>query len=604
VSENPAPDGRDSLERQLTLAEKRMASIREIGAAIGSTLDLDRLLSLVMTKTTELMEADRSTLFLLDDEKQELWSKVLQGTEFREIRVQVGDGLAGAVAKTGRTLNIKDAYKDPRFNQEWDRRSGYRTRSVLCQPMKNTRGRLIGVIQVLNKKDGYFTVDDESLLAAITAQAAVSIENSKLYLSVVSKNIELLETQEKLKQKMGELDLLYETEREISRALSLNELLDSIIAKAMTILNVEAGSLLLLEEGRNQLYFKSALGERGEEAKKFRIEVGQGIVGSVVEAGTPLIVNHADQDPRHSSDIAARIGFQVRNAIAVPLSSDGKTIGAMELLNKRGVGATFSSEDLKILTLISVQAIRAIDMALRREEAEKADRLATIGQMLSGVIHDFKTPMTIISGYVQLLAREAEVKEREEFSGAILKQLDMLNNMTRELLAFARGESNILIRRVFLHKFIEEMADYLRPEFRGKGIAFDVVLKYRGVAYMDENKMKRIFYNISRNAIDAMPSGGRFDIRVECDGMNVVFFFSDTGGGIPEEIAPRLFDSFVTHGKKGGTGLGLAIVKKFVEEHKGNVTFKSTPGEGTTFILTVPVGAEVAVEDRTMDPVV
>lgn len=579
-----------------------MASIREIGAAIGSTLDLDRLLSLVMSKTTELMEADRSTLFLLDDEKQELWSKVLQGTEFREIRVQVGEGLAGAVAKTGRTLNIKDAYKDPRFNQEWDRRSGYRTRSVLCQPMKSTRGRLIGVIQVLNKKDGYFTVDDESLLAAITAQAAVSIENSKLYLSVVSKNIELLETQEKLKQKMGELDLLYETEREISHALSLNELLDSIIAKAMTILNVEAGSLLLLEEGRNELYFKSALGEKGEEAKKVRIEIGQGIVGSVVEDGTPLVVNNVEQEPRHSSDIATRIGFKVRNAIAVPLTTDGKIIGAMELLNKRGINATFTSEDLKILTLISVQAVRAIDMTLRREEAEKADRLATIGQMLSGVIHDFKTPMTIISGYVQLLAREEEPKEREEFSGAVLKQLDMLNNMTRELLAFARGESNILIRRVFLHKFVEEMDEYLRPEFRGKGIGFDVVLNYRGVAHMDENKMKRVFYNIARNAIEAMPNGGRFQIRVECDGTNVVFLFTDTGGGVPDEIAPRLFESFVSHGKKGGTGLGLAIVKKFAEEHHGSVSFESTPGEGTTFTVRVPVGAEVAAEDRTIDP--
>ncbi|MBI3071608.1 MAG: GAF domain-containing protein [Deltaproteobacteria bacterium] len=602
MPESSATDGRDDLERQLTLAEKRMASIREIGAAIGSTLDLDRLLSLVMSKTTELMEADRSTLFLLDDEKQELWSKVLQGTEFREIRVQVGEGLAGAVAKSGRTLNIKDAYKDPRFNQEWDRRSGFHTRSVLCQPMKNTRGRLIGVIQVLNKKDGYFTVDDESLLAAITAQAAVSIENSKLYLSVVSKNIELLETQEKLKQKMGELDLLYETEREISRARSLEELLDSIIAKAMTLLNVEAGSVLLLEEGRNQLYFKSALGEKGEEAKKFRVQVGEGIVGCVVEKGAPLIVNQADKDPRHSSDIAARIGFTVRNAIAVPLASDGKIIGALELLNKRGVGATFSSEDLKILTLISVQANRAIDMALRREEAEKADRLATIGQMLSGVIHDFKTPMTIISGYVQLLAREEEPKEREEFSGAILKQLDMLSNMTRELLAFARGESNILIRRVFLHKFVEEMEEYLRPEFRGKGISFDVALKYRGVAYMDENKMKRIFYNISRNAIEAMPNGGRFEIRVECDGTNAVFLFSDSGGGVPDEIAPRLFDSFVTHGKKGGTGLGLAIVKKFADEHNGSVAFESTLGVGTTFTVKIPVGAEVSPEDKTIEP--
>src|SRR5690606_1371800 len=113
----------------------------------------------------------------LDEETGELWSRVVQGERLLDIRLRVGDGLAGTVAQTGRPLNIKDAYQDPRFDADWDRRSGYRTRSTVCVPMRNQHGSIIGVVQCLNKSgDGYFTVEDEALLAALASQAAVSIE--------------------------------------------------------------------------------------------------------------------------------------------------------------------------------------------------------------------------------------------------------------------------------------------------------------------------------------------------------------------------------------------------------------------------------------------
>src|ERR671928_894496 len=100
------------------------------------------------------MQADRSTIFLIDEKRGECWSRVAQGAEINEIRFPVGVGIAGHVAATGETLNIPDAYDDPRFNQEVDRRTGYRTRSILCMPVINKTGRCIGVTQVLNKFDG------------------------------------------------------------------------------------------------------------------------------------------------------------------------------------------------------------------------------------------------------------------------------------------------------------------------------------------------------------------------------------------------------------------------------------------------------------------
>jgi HD-GYP domain-containing protein (c-di-GMP phosphodiesterase class II) len=160
---------------------EKLTALLDIGKAMTSERNLDRLLQLILGEVTKVMEADRSSLFLVDKEKNELWSKIAQGLEVREIRVKIGMGISGYVAQTGQIINIPDAYADPRFNQEVDKRTGYRTRNILCTPMQNKLNEVIGVIQVLNKRDGAFTTEDEDLLLAFSSQAAAAVENALLY---------------------------------------------------------------------------------------------------------------------------------------------------------------------------------------------------------------------------------------------------------------------------------------------------------------------------------------------------------------------------------------------------------------------------------------
>jgi len=153
----------------------------DIVRVMSAETNLDRLLELIMQEATRVVEADRSTLFLLDRERGELWSKVAQGLEKRTIRLKVGSGIAGYVAERGESLNIPDAYQDPRFNREVDERTGYRTRTILCMPVYNREEGIIGVLQVLNKKGGVFTEEDERLLKILCSQAAIALENAQLY---------------------------------------------------------------------------------------------------------------------------------------------------------------------------------------------------------------------------------------------------------------------------------------------------------------------------------------------------------------------------------------------------------------------------------------
>src|SRR5690606_29097806 len=202
--------------------------------------------------------------------------------------------------------------------------------------------------------------------------------------------------------------------------------------------------------------------------------------------------------------------------------------------------ATFRDGDLKILTLIAGQASRAIEIAGRRTAAEKEHRLASIGQMLAGVLHDLKTPMTIISGYAQLMAQIDEAEQREQYVEQILRQFDFMSGMTREVLAFARGETEVLIRRVFLHRFFEEVSNQLKHALTGRNVELHIDARYNGTAYFDEHKVMRLLHNLTRNAAEAMDDGGtiRITSSLETDGgeETLVLEVADNGPGIPAEL--------------------------------------------------------------------
>jgi HD-GYP domain-containing protein (c-di-GMP phosphodiesterase class II) len=158
----------------------KLNSLLDVAKAMNAVRDLDSLLPLILREATRVVEADRCSLFILDRERGELWSRVAQGTT-AEIRFPVGTGIAGAVATTGEVVNIKDAYDDPRFNRGFDVTNNYRTKSILCVPMRDTHGEVTGVIQALNAIDGTFDSEDEELLLALGGQASGAVENTLLH---------------------------------------------------------------------------------------------------------------------------------------------------------------------------------------------------------------------------------------------------------------------------------------------------------------------------------------------------------------------------------------------------------------------------------------
>lgn len=529
----PAPRGIDA----------RLSGLLEITRAVGSTLDLDELLAVVMDHVTRLLGADRSTLFLVDERRGEIWSKIAQGAHVQEIRLPLGKGVAGHAAQAGEVVNIADAYQDPRFHPDIDRRTGYRTRSILCVPLRDKAGRVMGVIQALNKSGGSFDEGDEELLQAAGSQAALALENAQLYRAVVERNVEL--------------DVLYDIERRISQAQDLPSLLDGIVGRAMELCDARAGSVYLLERDAGRLEEVSAQGDRGGEGS---------LAAEVVRGGAPA----------------------VRGAVlAVPVFTEGELAGVLELAN-RGKGAPFGDPELRLATLVAGQAGRAIQLGRGREEKDRATRLAAVGQMISGVLHDLKTPMTVISGHAQLMVTERSEGERRAACDAIWRQLEHVSGMTREILQFARGERELLVRSVHMNQLLQDLEQQLRREIAATPVELEVRAGFRGTARLDEIKFRRVVHNLARNAVEAMPRGGKLTLEVQREDGDLVLRCGDTGRGIPDGVRERLFEAFATSGKAAGTGLGLAIVKKIVDDHGGTVTCRTGAGEGTVFEVRLP----------------
>lgn len=173
-------DARLVIAEQIRTME-RLKFLVEASKVLNSTLDLGELLGIILKIATQHTLADRGSLFLVDHDKKEIWSLIAHGVEEKEIRLPMGKGISGWVAETGETVNLEDAYADKRFNRNFDKQSGYRTRTLLCVPIKNRDGKAVGVLQLLNRKEGLFGEEDIDFLESISIHSALALENARLH---------------------------------------------------------------------------------------------------------------------------------------------------------------------------------------------------------------------------------------------------------------------------------------------------------------------------------------------------------------------------------------------------------------------------------------
>jgi signal transduction histidine kinase len=587
----------EGLEEALALSRRRLEVMRDVAHALAGRLNLDELLHTIVDRISQLLRCDRASLFFIEPETGALWSKVAQGLTPPEkthtekdalIRVPAGSGVVGYVAANAMPLNLDEVYSDPRFFPQVDAETGYKTRTLLAMPILDADGKVLGVVEAINKLEGAFTALDERLLEAMADQISVALKNALLYEELKAKAASLESAQQSLKDRVSEMDTLVEIDQALVGTMTADELFSTVVNHATELLEASAASLGVTDPRSGAIQFVAATGDAAPRVLATLQPAQRGLIGQVAGTGKRIVVEDATDDARHDSALAQSLGFHPGPVVVEPLSTQGRTLGALEVLRKRGA-PPFTDDDLRILHLLANRSAHMLDLARRREEKQEADQLKAMGKMLAGIVHDFKTPMTVVSGYAQLMADTDEAEVRQDYAETILGQTDAMSAMVGELLEYARGQSQVLLAKTVVSAFMEDVKKQVEQQVAKTEVSLSTEVRYRGTLRLDRVKVSRALANLTKNAIEAMQGKGTLQLVAEQVGDLIEFSVTDSGPGLPSELRGRLFESFATHGKKDGTGLGLAIVKKIVEDHRGEVRVESRPGEGTTFRLRIPL---------------
>ena len=361
-----APDAVETHEEQLSHLKMLLDVSRKVAAQ--DTLDtvLETLIDLACVETG----SERGTLFLNDESTGELFSRVALGLKTREIRFMNDEGLAGAVFKSGVGEIIHDAYADSRFNRAVDDETGFKTDSVLAAPIRTAKDEIIGVAQVLNKKDGQFEERDLQVLQGITTQCAITLQS-----------MQLVEKVERSRQKEVEfLNVI----SDMTSELELSKLLNKVMTEATRMLEADRSTLFLNDEKTDELFSHVGAGLNSFE---IRLPNSAGIAGAVFTSGQTINIPHAYADLRFNPAFDKQTGYFTRSMLAVPVvNKQGKVIGVTQVLNK--AGGPFDHEDESRLKAFTAQIAIGLENAKLFDDVQSMKNYneSMLQSMANGVV--------------------------------------------------------------------------------------------------------------------------------------------------------------------------------------------------------------------------
>ncbi len=580
------------LERRLD----EVQALFTVGQSLVTTLNLDKVLSLIVDAALKTIPvAHKAVIHFLDETNGVLVPKAVshhgQGAG-SSAKMRVGEGVAGRAVVEKEAIYVSDTRTDPRFVD-----SGTAVKSLLVVPMILGE-TVIGTLSLDSGEAEAFTQDDERLLVMLANQAAIAIENARLYGEA---------------KRADELAALNRIATAMVSTLELDQVLTLAMQGINETLRVEAGSLLLLDEAEGHLIprmtFCGEKSVRGEVA----LSLDQGVAGQVVRTGKPLLLPDARQKGRLPSTTAQLHGLEARSVLCVPLILREKTIGAIEVINKWG--GRFTEDDLTLLNSIAASVAIAIENArlyaevkdfadeLARSQAQliQSEKLAATGKLAASIAHELNNPLQAVQSCIYLVAdRIAPDDPNRRYLDIAREELDRMARIVGRMVDFYRPSNEGRIP-TDVNALLEDVIALVRKRLQQEDIELDVELAPDlPLIIATGDHLKQVFLNIIINAFEAMPDGGRLEMatryvsehdahtKTSADAGFVEIEFTDTGVGIPEEHINNIFDPFYTT-KSKGMGLGLSISYGIVERHGGQIQVESKVGEGTTFVVRLPV---------------
>jgi len=387
----------------------------------------------------------------------------------------------------------------------------------------------------------------------------------------------------------------------LNSTLNLDELLQLITATATELLDCEAASILLYDEKNPRLYFAAATGSDPAKLAEIPVPVEGSLAGTIFRTNQPLILNNAEQDPRHYSLVSDHIKFKINTVLGVPMPIKDRNVGVLEAVNKRD--GIFTDSDVAILSVIAAHAAIAINnarlLSTTRQALEKVKETNQIKtNFLSLASHEMRTPLGIIIGYATFLQEEARgelsdhAKQVLTAASQMRSLLDQMNNLT----LLQADEMEMRPMKIS----IQDILNFACDEIKYFAARRDLGLVY---AFQDDpiyinvdpEKTTLAFVNLLNNAIRFSPEGGEIVIGAIENGDKIMAWVQDNGIGIPIDKLQKIFEEFYqleppNTRRYGGLGIGLTIAKGLIEVQGGKIWAESEGlGKGATVKVLLPI---------------
>lgn len=569
---------------ELKARYERLKLLYQVGSVLHSTLDPEVALGLIVREAVRIMDASSGSVVLINPTNNFLEIHASQGLPANAagLKLRVGEGVTGWVARTGKPARVGDVTHDPRYIMLRPE-----VRSELAVPLE-VNGEVRGVLNVDSDRLNAFSPDDQELLAALADQATRVIQNTWLY--------------EQVRLKARLLESLASVSRTINSTLNLDEALNVITREACVLMQAKMGSLMLLDQTGNWLDLRASFGAGQAYLQKPRLSVEESLVGAVVRRRKPIHEENVQISGRYQNvEVARREGLI--SLLSVPLLFGGGAIGALSVYTARP--HRYSNDEIHILSAfaelsaIAIEKARLYERVVDTEELlRQNEKLSALGLLAAEVAHEIRNPLTVMKLLYHSLDLNFPAGDpRAEDARVMGEKIEHLNQIVERILDFARTTEPILAR-VDLNTLIEELGLLVRHKLANQGVQWVRTLEPGLPPVMgDAPQLEQAFLNLILNAAEAMPGGGTLTVtsrslrvpRHTAHPTHVSLEIRDTGGGMTEEQRGRAFRSVLHTTKAKGTGLGLAIVGRIVETHGGRIRLRSQPGRGTGVRVILPV---------------
>ena len=567
----PADDPAD-LKAQL----ERLRQLYHVSNVIHSSLDPQEALQLILEQAIRLTRATSGSAILINPTTRFLEIHAARGlpADVAGVKLRVGEGITGHVALTGKPARVGDVRADPRYVEV-----SREINSELAVPLE-VRGELRGVLNVDSTELNAFAPSDQELLQELAVHASNVIHNTWMY--------------EQIRLKARLLETLVSIGQTVSSTLNLDETLGVITREACSLMAGKMSSLLLLDDSRQWLDLRAHFGAGEPYVQKPRLSVEDSVVGVVVRRKKPLQVDDVQNSARYQN-VAVAQQEELVSLISVPLLFRGDAIGVLNVYT--GHPYSFSNEEIRILSALADLSAIAIEKARLyervvdvEEHLRQNEKLSALGLLAAEVAHEIRNPLTVLKMLYHSMDLKFHAGDPRARDAEIMgEKMDHLNRIVEKILDFART-SEPQLRPVNLNKLLDDLGLLTRHKLRNQNIQLEKYLDPHLPQVMaDPMQLEQAFLNLTLNAVEAMPQGGKLRITTRAKDSRLEVEFQDSGEGMTAEQSQQAFTSLLNTTKPKGAGLGLAIVSRVVESHRGQTSIQSAKGQGTTITLSFPM---------------